>query len=313
MTEPVAQQVSATAGFAYGVIGADIHVFANGVPLYLLERHQAAASPDPGWLRELPSRMLNARHAVVGFTGAGARVGRLRDWRDESHRLSVRWLHGPGGQGKFAEDALALALQHLGRLYGDEREWARALPALREARDIYRLLADDGPEAYAARLAEAAQGLGAVLAEMRRYAEAVAPMLQACAAYEHLVDAGDESFADPLAEMVTSLVMILESLRRWTESLGPTAFNVTLQIRLTRADPDRVPHLALALWKFAAVRLAAGVELNEAVQAAEQAVSFYAELAKTTPSYVARYQVAAERTRADLRQRRRRRARGSHG
>lgn len=63
MTEdgPAIQRVTSTAGFAYGVIGADIHVFGDGSPVYLLQSWKAAAAPDPRWLRELPSRMLNAR------------------------------------------------------------------------------------------------------------------------------------------------------------------------------------------------------------------------------------------------------------
>lgn len=63
------QNVVAINGFAYGAIGADIHVFANGLPLYLLANWRAEGEADQEWLRELPSRMLNARYAVVPFTG----------------------------------------------------------------------------------------------------------------------------------------------------------------------------------------------------------------------------------------------------
>jgi len=94
------QNVRAEGGFAYGVVGADIHVFGDGTPLYLLENWRSAPQPDPRWLRELPSRMLNARHAVVPFTGREAELADLVRWRDEDHRFGVRWLHGPGGQGK---------------------------------------------------------------------------------------------------------------------------------------------------------------------------------------------------------------------
>lgn len=55
------QNVIAVSGFAYGVVGADIHVFGNGLPLYLLANWPSRLAADPGWLRELPSRMLNAR------------------------------------------------------------------------------------------------------------------------------------------------------------------------------------------------------------------------------------------------------------
>ena len=40
------QHVTAVSGFAYGVIGADIHVFANGLPLYLLSEWQREPASD---------------------------------------------------------------------------------------------------------------------------------------------------------------------------------------------------------------------------------------------------------------------------
>ena len=106
------QNVVAINGFAYGAIGADIHVFANGLPLYLLANWRAEGEADQGWLRELPSRMLNARYAVVPFTGRDHELAELHQWARNGSRLAVRWLHGPGGQGKTrlaAQFALELA------------------------------------------------------------------------------------------------------------------------------------------------------------------------------------------------------------
>ena len=96
----IIQHVTAVSGFAYGVIGADIHVFENGLPLYLLANWRAEPMADAGWLRALPSRMLNARREVVPFTGRESELADLRAWRDQSGSLAVRWIHGPGGQGK---------------------------------------------------------------------------------------------------------------------------------------------------------------------------------------------------------------------
>lgn len=90
----------AEGGFAYGVIGADIHVFGDGVPLYVLENWRPPPQADPDFLREVPSRMLNARFAVVEFTGRDEELAELRHWRETGPRLAVRWLHAPGGQGK---------------------------------------------------------------------------------------------------------------------------------------------------------------------------------------------------------------------
>ena len=99
-TPDAIQRVRAESGFAYGVIGADIHVFGDGVPVYLLLNWQQRAGRRPTWLRELPSRMLNARFAVVGFTGRDAIWPSCTGGRTAGPRLAVRWLHAPGGQGK---------------------------------------------------------------------------------------------------------------------------------------------------------------------------------------------------------------------
>ncbi|ROQ77770.1 tetratricopeptide repeat protein [Streptomyces sp. CEV 2-1] len=94
------QYVTATGGFAYGVIGADIHVFGDGTPLYVLELWRPPPALDDEWLREQPSRMLNARFAVVGFTGREQELRELREWCTQERGRAARWLHGPGGQGK---------------------------------------------------------------------------------------------------------------------------------------------------------------------------------------------------------------------
>ncbi|MFH9690912.1 hypothetical protein ACH4LE_32165 [Streptomyces sp. NPDC017413] len=94
------QSVRAENGFAYGVVGADIHVFGDGIPVYLLQRWHPPPSANDSFLREVPSRMLNARFAVVAFIGRTTELAALRRWRDEGPQLAVRWLHAPGGQGK---------------------------------------------------------------------------------------------------------------------------------------------------------------------------------------------------------------------
>jgi tetratricopeptide (TPR) repeat protein len=99
-SKPTRQEVRAENGFAYGVIGADIHVFGDGTPLYLLFAHRPPQRADSRWLVAQPSRMLDARAQVVEFTGREAELTDLITWRDSGVRWAVRWLHGPGGQGK---------------------------------------------------------------------------------------------------------------------------------------------------------------------------------------------------------------------
>lgn len=96
----VRQVVHVENGFGYGCVGADIHVFGDGRPVYLLFGHRPAADARSPWLRAQPSRMLDARAEVVGFTGRAAESAELAAWRDADARFAVRWLHGEGGQGK---------------------------------------------------------------------------------------------------------------------------------------------------------------------------------------------------------------------
>jgi tetratricopeptide (TPR) repeat protein len=96
----VIQAVTAVSGFAYGVIGADLHVLGDGRVLYVLENWRPSGPVDAAWLREAPSRMLSARHAVVAYTGREDELAALLAWCRLGSRLAVRWLHGPGGAGK---------------------------------------------------------------------------------------------------------------------------------------------------------------------------------------------------------------------
>jgi hypothetical protein len=96
----VSQDVYSLGGHSVSVGVGDVHVFGDQVPVYLLEDYRPARDPGSGFLRAVASRMLNARYAVVGFTGRARELGQLREWRDGVPPLAVRWLHGDGGQGK---------------------------------------------------------------------------------------------------------------------------------------------------------------------------------------------------------------------
>ncbi len=96
----VAQNVTAAGGYAYGVIGADIHVHGDGRPLYLLQEFGAPSNLDREWLRELPSRMLNAKSRIVPFRSVRGDAEKLTEWVFSKDRLAIRWLYAPGGRGK---------------------------------------------------------------------------------------------------------------------------------------------------------------------------------------------------------------------
>ncbi|MFD0579543.1 ATP-binding protein [Dactylosporangium darangshiense] len=97
----VTQVVRVETGYGYGVINADLHVFQDRGPVYLLTEYRPTPVPLPAGLPAQPSRLLNARFRVVAFTGREQELAELSRWRDvQGLRLSVRWLHGPGGAGK---------------------------------------------------------------------------------------------------------------------------------------------------------------------------------------------------------------------
>ncbi|MEU8259186.1 tetratricopeptide repeat protein [Micromonospora sp. NPDC048999] len=118
------QYIRVEGGFGYGVIGADIHVFGDGLPVYVLRSWQPPEEVDDAHLTELPSRMLNARHEVVPFSGRADDLAELRRWRASPGRLALRWLHGPGGQGKtrlaarFAADSAAAGWRVVTAVHG---------------------------------------------------------------------------------------------------------------------------------------------------------------------------------------------------
>lgn len=134
----VEQRVSVASGVGYGAIGADLHIYADGVPLYLLAEHAPAARAGDAWLRELPSRMLNARLRVVGFTLRRDEVASLHQWRRSDDPLAVRWLHGPGGQGKtrlanqFADEAAIIGWKVIHAVHGP----GTVLPLERPQQDL---------------------------------------------------------------------------------------------------------------------------------------------------------------------------------
>ncbi|KUF12948.1 hypothetical protein AT728_37960 [Streptomyces silvensis] len=70
-------------------------------PLYAVDAFPPASPAlSPTWVRQQPARLLDARYALVDFTGRHDELGRLAAWRDSPDRVSALLVHGPGGQGK---------------------------------------------------------------------------------------------------------------------------------------------------------------------------------------------------------------------
>ncbi|MFD9403098.1 hypothetical protein ACFWA4_30290 [Streptomyces sp. NPDC060011] len=118
--------VHVESGFGYGVIGADLHVFPDRGPVYLLTEYRPhPTTRDNSWLIAQPSRLLSARFQIVDFTGRDQEQAELASWRDQpGPRLSARWLHAPGGQGKtrlaaqFAECSAAAGWKVVAATHG---------------------------------------------------------------------------------------------------------------------------------------------------------------------------------------------------
>ncbi|MDV6287145.1 hypothetical protein R2F25_00625 [Streptomyces sp. UP1A-1] len=121
----VTQIVRAENGFAYGANGADIHVYVDGQPVYVLYEWRSRLGTGPLPEEGSPSYALRAESGVVPFTGREAELARLRQWRDGGGTAAaVCWLHGPGGQGKsrlaaaFADECAAVGWKVSTALHG---------------------------------------------------------------------------------------------------------------------------------------------------------------------------------------------------
>ncbi|MEV6373623.1 hypothetical protein [Micromonospora musae] len=135
LAQNVQQQVWVRNGFGYGVIGADLHVFGDGRPVYLLteagRRPDLTLTMDEHGLPAQPSHLLNARHAVVDFTGRDREVDDLTAWRDDGNDRAVRWLHAPGGQGKtrLGSRVAELAVREGWKVISAEHSQTQVVPA----------------------------------------------------------------------------------------------------------------------------------------------------------------------------------------
>jgi hypothetical protein len=103
-------------GVVYAVQDGDQYVYIyQQEPPYRVERFDPTPNPPSDALvAKAPSWLLSARHRVISFRGREPELAALTGWRDRPVAgVSVRLLHGPGGQGKtrlaaeFAEQSAA--------------------------------------------------------------------------------------------------------------------------------------------------------------------------------------------------------------
>ncbi|MEF9885554.1 tetratricopeptide repeat protein [Streptomyces sp. P9-A4] len=227
----VEQHVTAHSGYAYGVIGADIHVYGDDSPVYLLQNWRRAPATDPEWLRELPSRMLNSRFEVVPFTGRDAELAGLRAWRDEGPRLAVRWMHAPGGQGKTRLAArFADSTQ-------DEGRSAEALAAAEEAVSLRERLYAEHPDPHREDLAQTLSNLGICLEAAGRRSEGRAATRRAVELYRAACEANPAAYTLDLARVLNNLGRFLALDGRWEEALARVVEGIALAERSAADNP----------------------------------------------------------------------------
>ncbi|MGW6841321.1 hypothetical protein [Streptomyces sp. NPDC054958] len=106
----VSQEVRVENGYGYGVIGADLQVYPDRGPVYLLTGHQGPrelvlSREEETGLPAQPSRVLNARYALLDFTGRQQDLERLGGGGSMQARLNpplerrqVQAVRGPGSR-----------------------------------------------------------------------------------------------------------------------------------------------------------------------------------------------------------------------
>jgi tetratricopeptide (TPR) repeat protein len=100
---PQQHNIAQSGGVVYTVQHGDQYVYLyRNEPPYRVEPWPAGPPPMPEPLvHRAPSWLLSARHQVVPFYGRDQELAWLQDWRDSpTQGVSVRLVHGPGGQGK---------------------------------------------------------------------------------------------------------------------------------------------------------------------------------------------------------------------
>jgi tetratricopeptide (TPR) repeat protein len=229
----------------------------NAAPVLLVRR--LFAPPVPPAPRTLPSALLHAERAVVGFHGRDGEIADLTGWASGPALVSARVLVGPAGQGKTRlAHALCAELTDAG--------WTTGLVADSSGRDLLaRVLVLDLPLLLVADYAETrTDQLQEILAEVVAAENRQAPvrlLLLARSAggwLDWLGDVGDDRAAAVLAAAdVTELGPLVATPEDWTAEFAhaarafATALSLPLPSVLASAGHDQ-PESRAALGVHAA-------------------------------------------------------------
>jgi tetratricopeptide (TPR) repeat protein len=230
------------------------------------------------------SRLGRREHAVAALSDAVAlhrellqRAGSLRPMR----RLRLRV-------------GLAVALSNLGSARSEQgehdaatsaaEEAVRMLRALRSDSPLYRLFARQDPLSFERCLAGALNNLGVILAERGHQVRAWELTEETTELYRGLAAEAPVLFEAELARALHNLGMTAAEVGRTAVALSATREAVYLHRSLLRTErADYRQHLGRALCSFARVRAIYGIELAEALAAAEEAVLVHEQLTEQRP------------------------------
>lgn len=173
-----------------------------------------------------------------------------------------------------------------------------ALAVAEEAVAVRRELAAVDMPAHEAELASALNNLGNRLSAAGRLGEGIAAGLQAVEIRRRLARARPRAHAADLATSLSNVGIDLSLTGRHDDAVDFTAEALDILRPLARDDPGSFgPELARVLLAYARTRVAARVELTEALAAAEEAAAAYSGLAHENPEFFAQQLRAAARMR----------------
>ncbi|HEY2207201.1 MAG TPA: tetratricopeptide repeat protein [Pseudonocardia sp.] len=189
---------------------------------------------------------------------------------------------------------LAVALSNLGLAHSDlgdhpsaaaaGEESVHVLRTLRRRNWVYRAFARRDPVGFNHCLATSVNNLGVVAAEGGDPVRAHELAEETVRLYRELATIAPVRFESELARAVHNLGLAAAENGRPDDAASATREAVALHRCLFPSDPtDHQQHLGRALCAFAQVRAARGIELAEAVDAAEEAVTIFEELAERRP------------------------------
>ncbi len=175
------------------------------------------------------------------------------------------------------EYELARSLNVTGNVLGGLGRHAEAVTAKEESVSIRRRRADADPEGVHGNLAASLANLARDLKRVGRDDEALAMEQEAVDILRPLGQRRSREWGPSLGTALNNVACTMSARGRHDEALAASAESVATYRRLAAAP---VPKFAVTLWTFAEVRAAAGLDLDAALDAAEEAVALYERLSE---------------------------------